>query len=46
IGLGPSLLGVVRDRINLSQLYVIMEIVGIITLFIYFVVHGRNVKHQ
>lgn len=46
IGFGPSFLGLFTHMINYSQLYGIMAILGIITLFIYFVVHGRNVKHQ
>ncbi|MCE3315725.1 MFS transporter, partial [Staphylococcus aureus] len=39
-------LGLFTHMITYSQLYGIMAILGIITLFIYFVVHGRNVKHQ
>lgn len=46
IGFGPSFLGLFTHMITYSQLYGIMAILGIITLFIYFVVHGRNVKHQ
>lgn len=45
IGFGPSFLGLFTHMITYSQLYGIMAILGIITLFIYFVVHGRNVKH-
>ncbi|MFL1653368.1 MFS transporter [Staphylococcus capitis] len=46
IGFGPSFLGLFTHMITYSQLYGIMALLGIITLFIYFVVHGRNVKHQ
>lgn len=46
IGFGPSFLGLFTHMITYSQLYGIMAILGIITLFIFFVVHGRNVKHQ
>ena len=46
IGFGPSFLGLFTHMITYSQLYGIMAILGIITLFIYFVVHCRNVKHQ
>lgn len=46
IGFGPSFLGLFTHMITYSQLYGIMAILGIITLFIYLVVHGRKVKYQ
>lgn len=46
IGFGPSFLGLFTHMITYSQLYGIMAILGIITLFIYIVVHGRKVKYQ
>lgn len=46
IGLGPSLIGLFTNMISYSQLYGIMAILGVITLVIYLLVHGRKVKNS
>ena len=46
IGFGPSFLGLFTHMITYSQLFGIMGILGVVTLIIYLLVHGRKVKHQ
>lgn len=46
IGFGPSFLGLFTHMITYSQLFGIMGILGVATLIIYLLVHGRKVKHQ
>ena len=42
----PSFLGLFTHMITYSQLFGIMGILGVVTLIIYLLVHGRKVKHQ
>ena len=45
IGFGPSVLGMFTNTISYSNIYLLMALVSTITIVIYFVIHGRKVKH-
>lgn len=45
IGFGPSVLGMFTNTISYSSIYLLMALVSTITIVIYFVIHGRKVKH-
>lgn len=44
VGFGPSLLGLVTHIFSYSQIYGLMALLGLITLIVYFLIHGRKVK--
>ena len=45
LGFGPYVLGFATSSVSYAQLYAIMAIIVAITMIIYFLVHGRKVKH-
>ncbi|MCG7338274.1 MFS transporter [Staphylococcus sp. ACRSN] len=44
LGFGPYVLGFATSSVTYAQLYGIMAVIVAITLFIYYLVHGRKVK--
>ena len=45
VGFGPSFLGLFTHMVSYSQIYGAMAILGLLTTAVYFLVHGKKVRH-
>ncbi|AGZ25052.1 MULTISPECIES: MFS transporter [Staphylococcus] len=45
VGFGPSFLGLFTHMVSYSQIYGGMAILGLLTTAVYFLVHGKKVRH-
>ena len=44
LGFGPYLLGSFVHKVGISNMYLIMAAVLVVTFFIYYLIHGKNVR--